>query len=214
MNVNLHILNASGLLSSVTKQIEDEFAKSLIKISDKLPISDVDVAIYNNPRGTISELGIGGYTPNGHLVFVYLDSKFPNIKRVIKEQLKRTLAHELHHCLRWRNPGYGKTLLEALLTEGLADHFDLEVNGGDLEPWCTALNREEIVAFIKRAKIEYDNKSYDHRAWFFGSKEKSIPRWTGYALGFTLVENYLKANPDKKASKLYAIKAEEFVKEN
>ena len=184
----------------------------LIKISNKLPISDVDVAIYNNPRGIIPEVGIGGYAPNEHLVFVYLDSKFPNIKRVIREQLKRTLAHELHHCLRWRDPGYGKTLLESLVTEGLADHFDLEVNSGNPEPWCTALNVEEIVAFSKRAKIEYDNKNYDHRAWFFGSTEKGLPRWTGYALGFKLVENYLKINPAQKASELCAVKAEEFIK--
>ena len=43
---------------------------------------------------------------------------------------------------------------------------------------------------FERAKKEYNNKNYNHYEWFFGSKEKKIPRWTGYALGFNLVAEY------------------------
>lgn len=208
-NVRLHILNASGAFDLVSKLIEDEFAKSLRRISDTLSISDVDVALYNNPKGVIPEVGIGGYSPNGHLVFVYLDSRLPTLKRIIQEQLKRTLAHELHHCIRWRNPGYGKTLLEALVSEGLADHFDREVNGGSPQPWCTALHGEEVTTFFKRAEREYNAKDYHHREWFFGTG--SIPRWAGYALGYQLVRMYRKAHPDQTAATLVSAQAEMFV---
>lgn len=209
MNVRLHILNALGEFDLVFKHIEDEFAKCLRRISDTLSISDVDVVLYNNPKGVIPEVGIGGYSPNGHLVFVYLDSRFPTLKRIIQEQLKRTLAHELHHCIRWRNPGYGKTLLEALVSEGLADHFDREVNGGSPQPWCTALHGEEVATFFKRAQREYHAKGYHHREWFFGTG--SIPRWAGYALGYQLIATYLKEHPDQTAASLVSTPAEVFV---
>lgn len=209
MNVHLHILNASGAFDLVSKFIEDEFAKSLTRISDALSISDVDVVLYDNPKGVIPEVGIGGNSPNGHLVFVYLDSKFPTLKRTIQEQLKRTLAHELHHCMRWRNPGYGKTLLEALVSEGLADHFDLEVNGGNPQPWCTALHGKEVATFFKRAEREYNAKNHNHRAWFFGTD--SIPRWAGYTLGYQLVGAYLKEHPDQTASSLVTSSTQTFI---
>lgn len=204
MNILLHILNALGEFDSVSKHIEDEFAKSLRRISDKLSISDVDVVLYNNPKGVIPEVGIGGYSPSAHLLFISFDAKSSTLKKTIREQLKRTLAHELHHCVRWRNPGYGKTLLEALVSEGLADHFDLEVNGASPQPWCMALRKEDIATFFKRAEREYNETDYNHRAWFFGSNAKEIPRWTGYTLGYYLVKKYLEKHSDESAASLVA----------
>lgn len=209
MNVRLHILNALGVFDLVSKHIEEEFVKSLRRISDTLTISDVDVVLYNNPKGVIAEVGIGGYSPNGHLMFLYLDATSSALKRTIQEQLKRTLAHELHHCIRWRNPGYGKTLLEALVSEGLADHFDLEVNGGSPQPWCTALHGKEVATFFKRAEREYNAKDLNHRAWFFGTD--SIPRWAGYTLGYQLVGAYLKEHPDQTAASLVTASAQTFI---
>lgn len=208
-NVRLHILNAAGEFDLVFKHIEDEFAKSLGRISDTLSISDVDVVLYNNPKGVIPEVGIGGYSPNGHVMFLYLNATSSTLKRTIQEQLKKTLAHELHHCIRWRNPGYGKTLLEALVSEGLADHFDREVNGGSPQPWCTALHRKEVAAFFKRAEREYNAKDYHHQEWFFGTG--NIPRWAGYTLGYELVGTYLKKHPDQTAATLVSTPAEEFI---
>ena len=213
MNVLLHILNASGALDLVAKLIEDECAKSLKKIADKLPISGVDVVVYDNPQRVIPEVGIGGYSPSAHLVFISLDAKSSTLTKIIREQFKRTLAHELHHCIRGRNPGYGKTLLEALVSEGLADHFDLEVNGTSPQPWCTALRKEDIVMFSKRAEREYTAKDYNHRAWFFGSNIKEIPRWAGYALGYDLVKKYLVQHPDESPASLVNMSAGKLQKE-
>lgn len=210
-NINLHLLNASGSFTSYKAEIEENFNKAINQITQKLPVTDVDVVISDSPRHVIPEIGIGGYAPNAHLIFISLDPKFPEFDKTITKELKRTLAHELHHTMRWRNPGYGTTLLEALVTEGLADHFDIEVFGEKPEPWCTALDKEQIKIYMKKAHKEFHNKRYAHGAWFFGSKEKGIPRWTGYTLGFALVGEYLQRNPDKKPSELYHINANEFV---
>jgi uncharacterized protein YjaZ len=44
---------------------------------------------------------------------------------------------------------------------------------------------------------------------FGRSGENPIPAWTGYSLGWTIVENYLKDHPEAKASSLVFTPAEE-----
>ena len=77
--------------------------------------------------------------------------------------------------------------------------------------YCKALSDEDLTKFMKKAKNKFPSVDFSHGDWFFGSKEKGIPRWTGYSLGFKLVSDYLKMNPDKKTSELYSTKAEEFL---
>ena len=123
MHVRLHILNASGAFDPVASLIEDEFAKSTKTITTTLSISNVDVVVYDHPKGVIPEVGIGGYSPSAHLLFISLDAKSSTLTKTIREQLKRTLAHELHHCMRWRNPGWaGYTLGFDLVKKYLAKH--------------------------------------------------------------------------------------------
>lgn len=211
MAVISHILLGSGRLVPYQDQIKKQFDELITKVKQNLHLENIDVVIYDNPHDAIPEIGIGGYTPSAHLVFVSLDPQFPNFQQTIDRELKRTLAHELHHVLRWNGPEYGETLFEALVTEGLADHFDMEINDTDNpEPWDVTLNDEQVVEIKAKAQKEFDSKSYNHNEWFFGSKEKDIPRWSGYTLGFRIVKDYLKRNPDKKPSQLYNTPAEDF----
>ena len=45
----------------------------------------------------------GAFDPVASLI----EDEFAKSTKTIREQLKRTLAHELHHCMRWRNPPVG-----------------------------------------------------------------------------------------------------------
>lgn len=213
MNITLHILLGSGRLKPFAKQIKEVVDKTIDKISNKVSITDVDVVIYDNPYEAISEIGVGGwYVPDSHLVLISLNPDFPKFEDTIKKELKRTLTHELHHVLRWENLGDDKTLLEALITEGLADHFDVEINNTNPEFWCVVLNDEQLKTLLAKAQEEFSNNNYDHNSWFFGSTEKNIPRWTGYSLGYKLVNDYFQKHPDKKPSNVYTLKAGEFLK--
>src|SRR5690625_1970846 len=107
---------------------------ALERIERHLPLGHIDVVVERNPFAVIPELGVGGFSPSGHLVHVSLDPAHARFGEALEQHLPRTLAHELHHCARWRGPGYGRTLGEALVSEGLADHFDLEVHPG-AEPY-------------------------------------------------------------------------------
>lgn len=212
-NINLHILNASGKLTPYLEEVKNIFNETIVKILEKIPLSNVDVVISENAEDVIPELGIGGNAYDPNVVSIYLNSKFPNfVNKTLKEELRRIIPHELNHTMRSQAIGYGETLLKAMISEGLADHFEMEINNKGPHMWDVVLSAGQMKAMMEKAKKEYNSKNYNHYEWFFGSKEKGIPRWTGYTLGFNLVAEYLKKNPDKKPSQLYVLKAEEFIK--
>ncbi|MBI2334396.1 hypothetical protein HYU96_01210 [Candidatus Daviesbacteria bacterium] len=210
--MNIYILKATKRLYGFIENIDKIAKQTVIKVENILRLPEIDIVIYDNPEGAIPELGVGGFSPSAHLIFIFLNPKFQDFNRTINQELERTLTHELHHCLRWQAIGYGKTLLEAMVSEGLADHFDIEVTGQKPQPWDNALTIAQIKKFQKIAEKEYQKRNYNHEDWFFGSKKKNIPRWTAYTLGFYLIKEYFKRNSNKKASNLYSLKAEEFLK--
>ena len=213
MNINFHILKASGRLTPYIENINKICIETKEKVIAKLPFLDnVDVVVVDSPYYTISEIGIGGYARSQNFIEVSLNPDFPNFQQAVNQHLSGQLSHEFHHAIRMQTIGYGETLLEAMATEGLADHFAYEIIGTKyFHPWNKALTSKQIKTLLKRATEEYHNKTFNHSAWFFGSEEKRIPRWTAYTLGFNLVENYLKTHPTMKASTLYKTKAEEFL---
>lgn len=214
MTVNIFVLTANGRLGKYKDRILKVAKESVKLIGKKIPLPDVDIVFYDNPKSKyiIPHLGLGGYAHNAHLVVMPLNPDFKRFGRVINEEIERTLAHELHHCARMKTVGYGGTFLDAIISEGLADHFGLEITNKKPQKWDTALTAKQFIIMKKRALKEFNNKKYNHWDWFIGSKEKHIPKWTGYTLGFELVKEYLKNNPDKRPSQLFAVKAEEFMK--
>lgn len=99
------------------------------------------------------------------------------------------LGHELHHCVRWAGPGYGPTLAEAVVSEGLACCFEVQFRGGEQPFYARPLAAQDR-ARVRAAFLEQrDRPGYDHQAWFYGSGE--WPRHAGYALGREIVERHL-----------------------
>ncbi len=82
----------------------------------------MDVVVRDDPRIVIAEVGIGGFAPDGHTVFVALDPNHDRFERALERELFATLAHELHHVARHEAGVRGQTLFDALVSEGLADH--------------------------------------------------------------------------------------------
>ncbi len=208
----ISIMQASGRLGPYLSSIRKSAQEAVSKIEAKIPLTGVDVVICDNPRATIPHLGIGGQTVTSNLVIVSLNPSSKFLINKIEEAILRTLAHELNHCARWECVGYGKTLLEAMISEGLADHFDEEISKGEPQSWSKSLSLRQIERFLGLAKEDLHNKNYNHTDWFFGSKTKKIPKWTGYSLGYYLVEEYLKRNSGKQPSDIYNLTALQFIK--
>jgi uncharacterized protein YjaZ len=179
--------------------------RQVIKV---VPLTAVSITVVPDPKRAIPTFGMGGRTPNANTVFLYLDLAFPEFPRVVSERLPSLLMHELHHCLQWRGLGYGRTLFEALISEGLADHFALELLGAK-HPWSNAFPRDETAKYLALAQPEFDSTTYSHPRWFFGG-DHSLPWWTGYTLGFRLVEAYKEQHPGETAITLVQMPARVF----
>ncbi|WP_264775756.1 DUF2268 domain-containing putative Zn-dependent protease [Deinococcus aetherius] len=202
----LHLMNAGGLLSSaLAAEVREVAEAALVRHAGRLGLDEVDVALYVTPW-TLPETGVGGYAPLPHWVQVTLTPGNPNFTECWRTEIPATLAHELHHARRWRGPGYGRTLLEALVSEGLAQHFEVEERG---EPPPYARPLTDLGALWSRARAELDTPTYDHNAWFFGSEAAGLPRWAGYALGYELVRRFL-ARQGRDAVSHVDTSAEEF----
>ena len=212
MKVKTHILSANGQFDGLEEIIETTIKETFQKITSIMPIDNVDIVVSDFPRHIIPGYGLGGIAMTPYRVELYIDPKFPNIKAQIQNKFPQQIAHELHHCMRMRIFGKTKTLLEAIIQDGLADQFGIEVTGDKPDVWSIAVKGEELQKFLKIAEKEFNNPEYDHVKWFFSHNKGDIPHWAGYSLGFYLVGEYLKNYPESKPSKLYDVPAKNFVK--
>lgn len=197
--VCIHFIDARGQLSQHKSWINQVLTETFIKARNTLPlVGNVDVIVKAGPQ-VIPEKGHLGYTPEPGFIYITIDPYSAVFGANHNASLERMFAHELHHAARWDGPGYGSTLGEALVTEGLAGHFVSELLGGPPEIWET-LDDALISDYAREAETLWERHDYSHSDWFFGSS--SIPRWTGYSLGYAIVEQFLAAHPDSTAAAL------------
>lgn len=166
-----------------------------------LPLGFVRFTVSTERARLIPGWGFGGYTVGPSDIDIVVDPAYPGLAQILPERLPPLAAHELHHAARWQGLGYPyATLLEALATEGLADHFAIEFTGSPIPPWCDAFPESQTEEYLDRARPELD-AAYDHAAWFFG-RGPDLPNWTGYTLGFRLVRDHLAGHPGSSATGL------------
>lgn len=205
----LHYLNSRGALDAYKTRIDAalrEVARRAERVSAPLILDIVVRAVRN---GGIPEIGHVGHVAGPGLLMVTIDPDNPNLSDNMGEPLERMIAHELHHLMRFDAIGYGSTLGDALVSEGLACHFVRELYANDREPWERALPREELGQYARLARSMADRTDYSYVAWFFG--EGDLPRWLGYTLGWEIVSDFLRENPDARPSGLAATPPEPFL---
>ena len=207
--VLLRIEDPSALLADETDRIRAALVPVIERVAAELDLRDVTVTVRPDAKDTIAGYGFGGWTPDGRTVRLFIDPKYPDYAGLLSERLVPLLAHEMHHARRWRGPGYGSTLFEALISEGLADRFAAEFLGIAAGPWTNALSEDQATHFLALAASQADSRSSDHARWFFGS-EPALPRWTGYPLGYRPVAKYQAAHPGVTASALVDEPADSF----
>jgi uncharacterized protein YjaZ len=208
MTAHIHVLNASGKLSQWLDRVHTTFDRAVEIISALIPVEDVDIVVRSGCQ-VIPELGMGGYSPSSSAAYLTLDPDNSNLSGHFEQKFLTTLGHELHHCVRHKGPGYGRSLGEALISEGLACHFESELPGGAIPFYAQAVQGDDLINLFERARPEFIMSSYDHRAWFFGSPAREIPRHAGYSMGFSVVQDYI-AHHGMPASELWALPADRF----
>ncbi|MBE5960303.1 MAG: hypothetical protein E7256_02780 [Lachnospiraceae bacterium] len=190
-----------ALLKQIDKNaLEQEFNR----IAEALPPYDDDpiyVAIYplSNSNITVKEQqnGVIGTSTFGNIMIQV------NPFAVDYEKwIPYVFAHEYHHTIfgaYWYGIHGGELtgqFIEALLTDGEADHFALSFYP-DLKPkWLFQMTEEEIFKLFEEKYADIVKRTdVDYVTYMFGKKEKQIPWCAGYAVGFFLISQYQKINP-------------------
>jgi hypothetical protein len=201
---------------SVSREIVDGIRKILPRVQELIPADSTTIKLAISGINILPIWGIGartisGFTDNHQVetVEIYYD---PNNSNFRVELILRTLVHELHHVCRVRMPDFQLTLLECMVNEGLADHFMLEVLNCEITPFSSALTEEQIQQNIIRVKpftrIKFESWTQEFNdkyfvPWMFGrTGDDPVPHWTGYSIGWKIVENYIRAHPEARASSL------------
>lgn len=156
-----------------------------------LPLDRLDIVAWASDR-VIPELGVTGYAMNRGLLTLQVDPANPAARAAaMPARIGAILAHEMHHVARDRGPRYGRSLGEALVSEGLAQAFEAEL-GYPVPFYATALLPPVLAAFADRARPLAGKVGYDHAAWFYGrSDDPAFPRHGGYSLGYAIVRAWL-----------------------
>lgn len=183
---------------------------AVARAAQALPVTGVTVMLLPDAQRAIGGWGFGGRTFSATAVEIYIDPTQPDLAQRLPERLPPLVVHELHHAMRWRGPGYGRTLLEAMVSEGLADHFAVDVLSAAVPPWSDAFARDQTAAYLDLARPEFDSTAYSHERWFFEAGQPQLPRWTGYTLGWRLVEDHRAAHPGSTAATLVNTPASAF----
>lgn len=189
-NWTSHWLTALGDLGRWRAQIISEIEAARAAVSTLVETHAIDILIQRVAGAGIPEIGMVGHAYRKNLFALTFDPDNANFDRCVADAtIRRQVTHEVHHCLRRAGPGYGRTLGEALVSEGLAGQFTRRLFGNPPEPWERACNAATLRAHHPTIE-ELLALNFDHAAWFYGSDGRR-PRWLGYTLGYELAGQWL-----------------------
>jgi len=199
----------TACVDSLKPLILDRLRRSVREIGCFIAFENVEIRVMVFPERTLPSKGMSGAAPNAEQIYILLDPDHPRLATSLSEEMVATLAHEYHHTSRKRTARFSSNLFEAIVSEGLAEHFVMEVTGAP-PPWAEPVDEDLFAHWRVEAEKDWFNPEYDYLAWFIGLNS-DIPRGTGYEIGRRLIGEYLDAHPGERASALYGAPAEVFL---
>lgn len=203
----LHLVNARRQLAACADLIRQSAAEAERRVAAAAPPLALDIVV-SLARDMPEALFVTGHCYEPGVIGLRIGLTQIHPEDALHTDLLKVLFHEYHHALRWEGPGYGTTLGEALVSEGLAQRFLHEMMDCPPEPFENAVSREVTDAYRRHALAGFDDADYDHDAWFFGAGP--LPNWLGYTLGKRMVDSFLAQRPGETALGLVHARAEDF----
>lgn len=205
-------------LDAILPMIQKAFNKAVKVVNSKLKNINngypINIVFIYDPENTIPEDGIVGRAINSGYILVSL-----NPKKVSENAIYTTICHELSHCKRFTEfPNIDNRLIAGLINEGLAVAFEEEIKDKKaketffLKTMNERIDTHKLLEHVRDDlfKLDFDwDKHYDE-LFFDGNKEKGIPRWAVYEIGYYLVKEKMKRT-GKKASELFGVPSEQFI---
>src|SRR5258706_718022 len=202
-----------------TLDIPQVTARAAIQAINDLGIRQAVTIIRKVPDETqrrfiIPSLGIGGTALSPTYVELFIDPSHPNVGKSLETYASRQVGHELNHIKRMQagKLGSNHTLLDAIISEGIATFYEDHWQGQDIETPCGhGLNQEELVMEWQHAQLELKSTNFDHDGWFFGIGN-THHTWAVYALGTAIIEAYMKKHPRESMQRLTRRSSEQILR--
>lgn len=190
--------------------IENDVRAALQTANDLLPGPATTVCIMagDTASGYLRDLhGVGGFTPGAGKVWLTILPEGD-----WKEWVIHAVAHEYHHSVWMAGDREIADLSDYLVFEGRADSFARLVDPERQPPWTDAFGEadERRAWETLRAHLASTDAPTMQALMFGGVND--VPRWTGYTIGFRLVQAYLKAHPDISVREWTDLSSSEFIK--
>lgn len=139
--------------------------------------------------------GIACRGPAIDTIELYFDPDNSHTIDSLKYRSGRQIAHELNHVAREKFHPLHKTLLDALVSEGLGiyheEHFQNE-KAASIQG--NVLARKDIQKEWVSAKLELFSEQFNFGDWFFGNFD-GHSRFAGYSLGNAIISNFFDKYP-------------------
>jgi hypothetical protein len=181
--------------------------RALARISALLPGPPTTITVTYDSSAVIPQTGSNGYTnPGTGRITIWLgQTKQASFRRIAQLWLARALSHEVDHSVRiLAGPGFGGTLLQEVVSEGISSAFDMAAFPGTPNPWDRAISPSQECALWQQAQPLLEQTGlYDD--WMFGVP--GIPHWTGFTIGYDMVTAYRQHHPGMSWSAITAASA-------
>jgi len=208
------IKDINGLTENI-KAIEDANIEQIIegalrKSADILPGPDTTVCIFSSdPEISWERMhGVTSFTAGAGKIWVRLSPEKDWL-----DWIPYTIAHEYHHSV-WTDQYFKwykrSTLLDYLIFEGKADSFAHLIYPDMIAPWTTAISSYQETRQWKKISEDLEITNLEkQREYMFGSRSESIPTWSGYTIGFHIVQKFIENHPEAVIEDWTAMDAKE-----
>jgi uncharacterized protein YjaZ len=214
------IKDLDGLEEEITllrsSGIEDIVEEALKHASAMLDGPDTTVCIATlNPENTfVREYmnGVTGRTVGSGKILAQV-----SIQDDWQNWVAYLIAHEYHHSV-WTSLHYerneGNDLLNYLVFEGRADSFARLVYPDIEAPWIDALTPEQEAQQWRKMESQLSITDYGIKQRYMFGDGRSVPLWSGYTIGFHIVQSYLRQSPETTLSEWTAMDAWEILEQS
>lgn len=177
--------------------LEAEFERVMLALPEYGETMTVALYPMDSPALREKQDGVLGTCTWGNIV-LGIDSLAPDWVR----WLPYVFAHEVHHNI-WgalwygpRSAELGGEFINSLLSDGLADSFALSLYPELRPKWLFDMSeetekclwREHYSGLVLRSDADYGK-------YMFGDEAAGIPWCAGYAVGYRIVQSYLRHHP-------------------
>jgi uncharacterized protein YjaZ len=210
LNTEIKVLSNSG--------VEKIVKEALLKVSKVLPGPNTTVYLQViNPSykkiippnaSKILDMGMHADTYGTGRIFIAIDPTSENWKNM----LPRVVAHEYHHSI-WISRNFETinfSLLDCLILEGRAEGFADLLYSNIEAPWPDLLDREKEHSVWQHMKNVLHSKDEQLiLKMFIGDKQ--IPFLSVYSIGYRIMQEYLKNNPEVSSMEWTDMKPDEIL---